>query len=294
MKKFFYRALPYVVSCLAGIGFYTLGLLTDGDIKNLLMNISATLVAIPVILFFYEIIKSSSESKLNKEIFEYGKMQVDREAMGIISQLIKILYPLEQTDRTLQGFSKFLVLSKNDIRNILTENEYFGFQVFRVWEAYQTNLENILKNAFIIQKLDSKQVIAIIGILKSIQAMEATQKIDDMFAATGKKLTGYKLVKGDSINPRNTKYPDRFLLLKHLQEDKFVVIDFPDIPQYNEEKAFNAYKVNPMYIDYFTEVISNFIKDLNDWVSLTGNEFLVDTKEFRLHKARKHATTDGN
>ncbi len=281
-------------TCLAGFGFYFLGeLLSDGDLKNLLMNISAALFAIPVILFFYETIKGLSENKLNKEIFEYGKMQVDREAMGVISQLMKTLYPLEQADRTFKGFNKFLTLSKDEIRENLIINEYFGFQVFRAWDSYQENLENILKNVFIIKKLDSEQVIAIITILKNIRAMEDAQKTDEMFIATGKKLLGYKLVKGDSINPSDIEHPDRFLLLKHLTGDKFVVIDFPDIPKYNEEKAFKTYKVNPVYLDFFTETIFDFTTALNKWISLTGNEFLVDTKAFRLGlKLREQSTTN--
>ncbi len=142
-KNFMLKALPYGASCTAGLGFYGLGLLTTGDFKNLLMNISAALFAIPVILFFYEIIKSASESKLNKEIFEYGKMQVDREALGIIHQLMKIVYPLDTVDRTFKGITNFLALSKEELRNILMDNEYFGFQILRTWDVYEANLEHI-------------------------------------------------------------------------------------------------------------------------------------------------------
>lgn len=281
-KNLALKALPYVISCVAGAGFYFLGLLATGDFRNLLMNISAALLAIPVILFFYEIVKSVSERRLNKEIFEYGKMQVDREAMGIVHQLMKIFYPLETIDFTFKNINKFMSLSKDEIRNVLKSNEYFGFQVLRSWDAYEENLENVLKNSFVVQKLDNDQVIAIIALLKSIRGLDAAQKAKGMFIATGKKETRYKLVRGEDINPENTKHPDRYLLLKHLKENYFQVIDAPDIPKYNEEKAFYTFTLNSEGLDYFTEVVADLITEVNNWVAITGNEFLVDTKMFRL------------
>ena len=246
------------------------------------MNISAALFAIPVILFFYELIKGISDSRLNGEIFGYGKMQVDREVLGIAHQLMKILYPFEDISFGPASINNFLSLSKEDIQNILVKNEYFGFQVLRSWEVYEEKLEGVLKNSFIIQKLDNGQVIAIIEILKSMRDFEQVQNAANMFIQTGKKETKYKLVKGDEINPANSKYPDRFLLLRHNNGDLFQVVDFPDIPRYNEKNALNTYKLNPAGIKYYGEAIYSLITDLGSWVSMTGNEFLIDTKQFRM------------
>jgi hypothetical protein len=86
-----------------------------------------------------------------------------------------------------------------------------------------------------------------------------------MFVATGRKQTKYKLVKGDQLNPDNDKFPDRFLLLKHIADDKFEVVDFPDIRKYDEEKAFYTYKMNPAGLGYFTGVVSDLKAKENNW-----------------------------
>src|SRR5205823_1991107 len=85
----------------------------------------------------YDIIKEFSDRRLTQEIFAYGKMQVDREVMGIINQLMKIVYPLEKVEFTFKGINAFLPHSKKEIRTILVSNEYFGFQVLRSWYVYR-------------------------------------------------------------------------------------------------------------------------------------------------------------
>jgi hypothetical protein len=78
------------------------------------------------------------------------------------------------------------------------------------------------------------------------------------------------------------RYPDRYLLLKHIADDKFEVVDFPDIRRYDEEKAFYTYKMNPAGLEYFTGVVSDLIAEVNNWKSVTGDEFLIDTKMYRF------------
>jgi hypothetical protein len=99
----------------------------DGDAKGLVHNIAAAFVAIPCLYVIYELAQRFSQKRLNKEIFEYGKMLVDREALSIISQLIKSLYSYEKRDASFQGIQTFLSLEKINVKGLIEESEYLGF-----------------------------------------------------------------------------------------------------------------------------------------------------------------------
>ena len=288
LKKTLLKSLPYVAAIITGVILYFMATFVDEKYYDLLINITAAFFAIPLLYFFYETAKSFSRKKLNKEIFDYAKMQVDRELLSILNQLQKIVYTLEEKDFSNETINRFLSLKKEEIRNQLKENEYLGFQVFKHWEISEKGMHELLKNPFTLEKMEDGQVISVIKILKSLRALEEIQKIEELYIETGEKAKGYKVQSGIEINPENKKFPDRHILLKHLSEDKFIVHDFGDIPKCSLEKCLNNYEINDKLLSPYAEVIFDLLADINGWLKATGFEFVIDTKMFKMRG--KHIT----
>jgi hypothetical protein len=283
-KKKLLKSLPYLAAIITGGIFYFLATFLDVKFYNLLINIAAAFFAIPLLYFFYETTKSFSHKKLNKEIFDYAKMQVDRELLSVLNQLQKIVYTLEEKDFSNEAINKFLSLKKEGLENQLRGNKYLGFQVYKHWGVSEKGLYELLKNPFILEKMEDEQIISIVSVLKSLRALETIQRIDELYIETEETAKGYKVQSGIDMNPENKKFPDRHMLLKHLAQDKFVVYDFGDIPKYNLEKCLKYYKINNKLIGYYAEVIFDLLKDINSWLDATGLEFVIDTKMFRIRK----------
>ena len=275
------RQFPYLSSILAGVIFYLLGIQSK-DFRDLFVNISAAFIAIPFIYLFYQVAEKYSKKKLNKEIIDYAKMQIDREVLSLIIQLSKIVYPIEERDFTLKGINKFLSLKRDDLKKIVSKKEYLGFQVFKKWDIVENNLHDILKNPYILNRLEDEQIIAIIRLLKSIRYLEQLQKIKDLYVGTEKKASSFKIVSGKDLNKENVKFPNRYLLLKDLGDNKFLVADFGDFPQYNVDKLLKIFNIDNKYIDIYVDAILDIVNEINNWVDLTDSEFLIDTKMFRL------------
>lgn len=119
-------------------------------------------------------------------IFDYAKMQVDREVLSIINQLNKIVYPLEEKDFSTTGIKNFLSIKKDNLIELLTKNKYLGFQVFKKWEVSEENLDDVLRNSYILARLGDDQIISIILIIKELRSLEMIQKIKDLYEETGK------------------------------------------------------------------------------------------------------------
>lgn len=275
------KSLPYLAAIIIGLFLYFIAVGVGQKYRDLLINISAAFIAIPFLYLFYETVQSFSHKKLNKEIFDYAKMQIDRELLSILNQLQKIVYTLEKKDFSDIAISRFLSLKKEQIENYLKENKYLGFQVFKNWKISERDLHELLKNPYILGKLEDRQIISIIKVVKSLRALEEIQKIDVLYTETEQKAKEYKVLSGVEMNSINNQFPDRHLLLKYLSEDKFVVYDFGDIPKYNLEKCLTYYEINHKLVKLYAEVIFELLSNINCWLNATGSEFVIDTKMFR-------------
>ncbi len=253
------------------------------EYKALLQNISAAFIAIPLLYFIYELSKRSSKKKLTKELFNYAKMQVDRELLTIVRQLTKIVQPYNLHDFSFKGLNSFLSFTEEQIKNILKNNKYLGFQIFRHWSVSQKALESILDSPFILQILDDDQIISLIAILLEIRAFHFIQRqLNDFYEDTGDISNDYKIKKGSELNEKNTKFPDRYILLKPLDEDKYIVFDFGDFNQYHYDKLLNIYTVSEKFLPQYAKIVSDFLKEINHWLENTGKTILVDPLLYRI------------
>lgn len=275
------KLLPYTIAFVSGVLFYVLSNIVSQDFYDLFINISAAFIAIPLLYLFYDLARSYSHKKLNQELFDYAKLQIDREVLSIVNQLQKIVLGLENREFSFKGINEFLALDIGEIKNVLKKNEYLGFQVLQNWVMSEKEFHDILKNPFILLKLEDDQIISIIGMLKSLRRLERVQKSGSLYRATKRKAVNFKIQSGVEISAENKALPDRYLLLERLKENEYVVKDFGDISKYNLEKCLNYFVVNDETLETYCNIIHDLISCINNWVDITGDEFLLDQKKFR-------------
>ena len=280
-KKKFLKLLPYLTSIIIGGLVYCLSFYPNIIFSDLLVGISATLIAIPVLYLAYEKVKKDSHQKLTKEIFDYAKMNVDSEILSIINQLQKIVCVIDDINFSYDDINKFLQLKTNDIERQLNNNKYLGFQILKHWEISESGLHDLLRNTFILDKMEDEQVISIIKILKSLRNLGDIQQVDKLYFDTGEIAVGYIVKSGADMNPSNVNYKERYLLLKKIDKDRFIVQDFGDIPKHNLDNCLKYYRINKGLTGYYAEIMFFLLIEINNWLSLTGHEFVVDTKKFR-------------
>ena len=78
--------------------------------------------------------------------------------------------------------------------------------------------------------------------------------------------------------------------MKDLGNNQFLVADFGDFAPYNMNKLLQIFMSNQRYLETFSDAIFDLIREINKWVDLTGREFVIDTKMFRLgYKVTAHS-----
>lgn len=237
IKKYWLKSLPYLICLIAAYIFFIFGSKFNSDLKGLMLGIVGSFLSIPTLYFIYELSKNYSQRRLNKELLDYAKMQIDRDVLSTINQLMKVVLPYEKVAISPENIRMFLSQTKKDFITTIKTNDFLGFQVFKNWSITEKNIIKILENSFILQHLDNDQLIVIIELLKKIRSFEFMLKnVGDLYISTGETAKGYKIENGKNLNDSNNEYPDKYLLLKHLEKDRFMVKDFGDFALYQKEK----------------------------------------------------------
>ncbi|MFA6176971.1 MAG: hypothetical protein WC765_10380 [Phycisphaerae bacterium] len=281
-KKALIKLIPFLISAMAGIILYFFASETVNNVNSVLINLSATLLAVPLIYMFYQFFVSISEKKLNKEIYDYSKMLIDTEILSVLNQLGKFLYPGYGFQLSPKSVKHICELKKDDFAKIIFKGEYLGFQVKKNWMHSIESVSGKIQNNQIINKMDSDLLCIIINFLKTIHSFELFVERVDYLEKTEKKTDDYKIVSSSQLNPvENSNLPDRLLLLKKIDNEKGFVIDFGDFKKYQSMDLLNYYKIKNEFVNDLSELINDIIVAINEWISSTGYEFIIDEKLFK-------------
>lgn len=290
IKRTSIKLIPFFISATAGIALYFLASKTVNNVNSILINLSATLLAVPLIYVFYQIFVRISEKRLSKEIGDYSKMLVDTEILSVLNQLGKFLYPGYEFQLNPKSVKNICELKKDDLKKIISEGEYLGFQVKKNWEYSIESVSEKIQNNQIINKMDSDLLCIIISFLQSIHSFELFIKRMEYLEKTEEKADDYKIIYGSQLNPiENNKFPDRLILLKKIDDEKGVVTDFGDFKKYQAVDLLSYYRIKKECVDYLVEIINNIIVAISEWLSNTRYELIIDENLFKpVMRPRPH------
>ncbi len=219
-------------------------------------------------------------------ISDYFKVQVDTEILTFINHLNKILFGYSQ-EKSLKEVSTFMNISDYEIQEMLENNEFLGFQIFKKWAVNETKLQELVDKAISSNYHGRELASVIIELMRwtgSFDKFNQSRTNPNLFLQSTTRTGDYNAVNGLSINPKNTEFPDRFMLLKKIDEKHSMVQDFGNFVEKDKiEGLTNKYKMNPDLIEPYSLKIREFILIAEKWLDLTNGEFIVENnKMFEL------------
>ena len=79
--------------------------------------------------------------------------------------------------------------------------------------------------------------------------------------------------------------PNRHILLKKIESDKGVVVNFGDYPSGAIENLTTYHEFIDKDLNKLTECLFRLITYINSWIDVTNGELIVDfVKDFRVNK----------
>lgn len=221
---------------------------------------------------------------LSDLINEYLKVQVDTEILTIINHLRKIVWGYSEPN-LFKVSNKFMNLTDFEIIESLKNSKFIGFQIFKRLEVNEINLRTIVDKVISSPHHGKEVATVLIDLIKWTGGFDkSNREIKNLFVATGQKEERYKAVSGLEFNPKNTDLPNRFILLKKIDEQHAVVEDFGDFLGKDKiEGLISHYILNSDFTNLYLSQIRKFIKIAETWLYLTNGEFIIDnSKMFKI------------
>ncbi len=228
------------------------------------------------------ILKLHSTGSLFDIINDYLKVQFDTEILTFVNHLRKIVCGYSKKN-SLKKVSEFLNFKDTEIKERLKNKEFLGFQVFKKWEINEVNLQRLADKA-ISSYYHGKEIAGvIIELMRWVGGFDnfnRNRTSPNLFIPLNIDGNDFKAVHGKSINPKNNEFPDRFMLLRKLDNERAVVQDFGDFIEKEKINGLTSkYKLNLDYLDLYTNKITNFIEISKKWLNLTNGEFIIENNK---------------
>ena len=134
MQKFYLRVLPYIISLFVGIIIFALvDYITNPNWQNLILNISAGLISVPLIFICYEFIKNISEQKIKSKIRIYITYHSKKVFFSFIKYFYTWFFPTKNQSIILteDGTNRILSLPLANIEKMLSEKIFLGFFIYK-------------------------------------------------------------------------------------------------------------------------------------------------------------------
>ncbi|MFV0626573.1 MAG: hypothetical protein ACK5N8_04415 [Alphaproteobacteria bacterium] len=163
-RNLFLRLLPYFISLLSGAIIYHLSDIywTDEEFSTLLMNLASTLLSVPIVFIFYEVVNDFCTRNLNHSLSKSLIFEINY----AISDLITVIQSMLGIEKPLDREELYIILNYD--REFILKNLVINEDISKKIEDEKKKLFNISHGHFNLSVLNESQIKAILAIIRNI------------------------------------------------------------------------------------------------------------------------------
>ncbi len=232
------------------------------------------------------ILEMHAKGILTDKTLDFLKKEIDREILGIISHFVKFVNKANfKPDffRSIQDFSNY---THEEIYKLLENKKVLGFYVFKSFHEYEKKIHDFVNQAMSSQYFNKEILNSLIDIYEWFSAYDSTRTryFSKLLIKLEEKEEGLFVIHSSKVAHGN-EYPDRYLLMKKINDKHSQIYNFGDFYPGNTSSLTNYYNFNKEYLCKYVDIIQMLINFINKWIELSNNEIIIDfVKSFRIKK----------
>lgn len=202
----------------------------------------------------------------------------------------QLKYQLEYIDELEEDIFDLYELEKDTVVPFMSEIGYLGYQIFDIdLENIIEDLNGLLNNSFIMERMNDKENLIIIHLLESIKMLNSfiSYNKEKLFLRSSINIQGFKY-KIETINNSpmgkmklySLYYSEEEYIMKENSEDDKEFYEqllerkvFIDVP---EDKLLSVYIVNPDYYIIFGDLITEVLSCIKEWRTTSAGSVVRD------------------
>lgn len=235
-----YRILPYFTLGGITIIIFILSLVIENiQVKSILLNIFSNSLFFFIVYLFYDNIKRILRVKERKYLDEYIKNKISNDIFVTLYYFKKIIHGYNLETNRLKTIFSIINYSKLEIENSVKNQNYLGFQIFKINEEVRSLFSHALNDNLILKYSTHNESINILRINNNLTKLEALLKMENAYSKSAEKGIEFEVVNGKEINPQND---DKYLLMKKtVHNNRFIVYDSGFFEYEKKELLLNRY-----------------------------------------------------
>jgi len=232
----------------------------------------------------HAIIKMYTDGLLFSPLKDHIKGKIDYSIINILKQIACIVYGCISMTEALARIKDVINLSAKQLTlEISSEHTVLGFFTHNTLEDCKTCFENLFTTITTSNIYPTEWALLILKLLDWLRQyrwlIEGRSKRPP-FTNSLAPLIQYNVVKAHDINPANP--PNSYLLLKSIGQDQGCVLYSAFLLNDDSKRLISPQQINTDAIEELVRCINNIIFISNEWLDLTGNEFILDPEYYVL------------
>lgn len=307
-KLYSIKILPKLIIVFVGFGlFFISDIYLKDNIQGLFINISATLISIPIVFIVYEIWQEKTHRKLNESVYSFAKNEMTQNLLKIKEQMKFFMEGafvyFGNNDIVIDdediGNIKLTMREKNQIENIdeeefenneddiysfekdtivplIYDNRYLYFQILDLDISYLVeDMEKVLNNSFIMERLDDEKTQIIVHLIEALKMLDSFINLhDDLFLKTDIKIDNMEIEKIDK----------NIYQLVYKEKDYKQILEIKEIfHKVKVDKLSKVYIINPDYCAIFGDLVHEVLDCIKNWID-SGESIFVDYATAKIGK----------
>lgn len=307
-KLYSIKILPKLIIVFVGFGlFFISDIYLKDNIQGLFINISATLISIPIVFIVYEIWQEKTHRKLNESVYSFAKNEMTQNLLKIKEQMKFFMEGafvyFGNNDIVIDdediGNIKLTMREKNQIENIdeeefenneddiysfekdtivplIYDNRYLYFQILDLDISYLVeDMEKVLNNSFIMERLDDEKTQIIVHLIEALKMLDSFINLhDDLFLKTDIKIDNMEIEKIDK----------NIYQLVYKEKDYKQILEIKEIFHKTKvDKLSKVYIINPDYCAIFGDLVHEVLDCIKNWID-SGESIFVDYATAKIGK----------
>lgn len=307
-KLYSIKILPKLIIVFVGFGlFFISDIYLKDNIQGLFINISATLISIPIVFIVYEIWQEKTHRKLNESVYSFAKNEMIQNLLKIKEQMKFFMEGafvyFGNNDIVIDdediGNIKLTMQEKNQIENIdeeefenneddiysfekdtivplIYDNRYLYFQILDLDISYLVeDMEKVLNNSFIMERLDDEKTQIIVHLIEALKMLDSFINLhDDLFLKTDIKIDNIEIEKIDK----------NIYQLVYKEKDYKQILEIKEIFHKTKiDKLSKVYIINPDYCAVFGDLVHEVLDCIKNWID-SGESIFVDYATAKIGK----------
>jgi hypothetical protein len=221
----------------------------------------------------------------SNELMDYYNGDIYLSLLRLIMDFAKFLYGYENIENTFETINRVLSLECNELFEAISARHCMGFVLFKSYSEYVSELSSQLEKIVPIKNFDDDYYVPIIRLINTLRLYnkELNRRGElSRFDFVSSFKEQFRVLNNQTTSGKE----NRIVLLKKVDTDKGVVVDFGDFQRKDHiDNLLNEFILKESAVKFYSGFINEATTSINQWIDNNGGEFIID--ETQLEIARR-------